>query len=248
MGLEGRSAIVTGGASGIGRAIALRLARDGADVAILDLDGEGASATASAIGALGRRGLGLEADVSDGSAVASAIGRARRELGPPSILVNDAGYGEIVPFVEMSEERWDRMIAVHLKGAFHCTRALLQGMIDAGWGRIVNVSSVAGLSGAMGFVHYSAAKAALLGFTKALAQEVGASGVTVNAIAPGLVDTPILRGAGLGDEMIAASVRRAPVRRIGVPEDIAAACAYVVSEDAGFLTGQVLSPNGGAYL
>jgi NAD(P)-dependent dehydrogenase (short-subunit alcohol dehydrogenase family) len=162
--------------------------------------------------------------------------------------VNDAGIADLTPFVEMSEERWDRMIAVHLKGAFNCTRAVLGDMVAAGWGRIVNISSVAGLRGGPGLTHYSAAKAGIIGLTKALAAEVGRSGITVNAIAPGLIDTPLLTGSGMPEAIIQAIVQQAPVGRIGTPDDIAAACAYLVSEEASFTTGQVLSPNGGGHL
>ncbi|MGH7818937.1 MAG: SDR family NAD(P)-dependent oxidoreductase, partial [Candidatus Binatia bacterium] len=196
----------------------------------------------------GRRALALRVDVADSGGVAEAVAKARRELGRIQILVNNAGIGEIAPLVQMTEAQWDRMIAVHLKGVFNCTRAVVEEMVASGWGRIVSTSSVAGLSGAPGFVHYSAAKAGILGFTKALSLELGATGVTVNAIAPGMIDTPILRKAAVTEEMIRRVVDRSPAKRIGRPEDIAAACAYIVSEEAGFLMGQVLSPNGGTYL
>ena len=242
-----RNAVVTGGASGIGRAISLRLASSGCDVAIWDLDGERAAKVAEEVKALGRRATALKVDVASFRDVEAAAARVRRELGPVTILVNDAGFGEIVPLAQMSESQWDRMIAVHLKGTFNCTRLLVQDMIDARWGRVVSISSVAGLKGAAGFVHYSAAKAGIAGFTKGLAFELGASGITVNAIAPGLIDTPILGDAGVQNETIAAIVRQTPVQRIGKPEDIAACCAYIVSDEASFLTGQVLSPNGGTH-
>jgi len=164
------------------------------------------------------------------------------------ILVNDAGIAGLVPLQDMSEEQWDRMIAVHLKGAFNCTRTILGDMLATGWGRIVNVSSVAGLSGAPELVHYSAAKAGLIGFTKALAAEVGPRGITVNAIAPGLIDTPLLQRSGWPDSLTRVIIAQNPIKRIGTPEDIAAACAYLVSEEASYVTGQVLSPNGGGYL
>ncbi len=240
-------AVVTGGASGIGRAICLRLAREGCNIAIWDRDISGAHRVGAEVGELGRRVLAVEVDVSSFSDVERAADRVRRDLGKVSILVNDAGFGEIVTVAQMSEAQWDKMIAVHLKGTFNCTRHLVQDMIDAHWGRIVNVSSVAGLRGAAGFVHYSAAKAGIAGFSKALALELGSSGVTVNAIAPGLIETPILKGSALRDETIAAMVRHTPVGRIGAPEDIAACCAYMVAEEASFLTGQVLSPNGGIH-
>jgi NAD(P)-dependent dehydrogenase (short-subunit alcohol dehydrogenase family) len=152
----------------------------------------------------------------------------------------------------MSEAQWDQMLDIHLKGTFNCTKAVVQDMIDAAWGRIINISSTAGLSGAAGLVHYSAAKAGIIGFTKALSQELGPMGITVNAIAPGLIETPILQKDGVITErmqkFIAMTANRAPVRRNGVPDDIAAACSYLVSEDASFCTGQVVSPNGGMYM
>ena len=247
MALKDRNAVVTGGASGIGRAIALRLARDGCNVAIWDRDVSGARRVAEEIGGLGRRSVAIEVDVSSLRDAESGADRVRRELGAVSILVNDAGYGEVVPLAQMSEAQWDKMIAVHLKGTFNCTRSVVHDMIDAHWGRIVSVSSVAGLKGAAGFVHYSAVKAGIAGFTKALALELGSTGITVNAIAPGLVDTPILKASSVRDETIAAIVRSTPVGRIGVPDDIAACCGYLVSEEASFLTGQILSPNGGSH-
>jgi NAD(P)-dependent dehydrogenase (short-subunit alcohol dehydrogenase family) len=251
MSLAGKNAVVTGGASGIGRGICLRLARDGANVAILDLDVAGAEKVAAEVTAVGRKALACQVDVVNRAQVDAAVERVRKELGPIHILVNDAGIGEFVPLAQMSEEQWDRMIAIHLKGTFNCTKAVVQDMLDAKWGRVVSISSVAGLGGGMGLVHYSAAKAGIIGFTKALAQELGPIGITVNAIAPGLIDTPIIRKSQLPEEqvrgVIETVVGRTPVRRIGVPDDIAAACAYLVSEEASFFTGQVVSPNGGLY-
>ncbi len=245
--LKDRSAIVTGGASGIGRAICLRLARDGCNVAIWDRDVSAARRVAQEVSTLGRRTLAVEVDVASFTDAEKAGERVRREIGNVAILVNAAGYAEIAPLAQMSEVQWDRMIAVHLKGTFNCTRVLLPEMIDEHWGRLVNVSSMVGLRGASGFVHYSAAKAGIAGFTKALALELGSAGITVNAIAPGLIDTPILKSLSVGDEVIAAIVSQTPVGRIGAPDDIAACCAYLVSEEASFMTGQVLSPNGGLY-
>src|SRR5690349_4731773 len=200
MGLQGRVAVVTGGASGIGRSIVLRLAREGADVAIVDVDAAGAEDAAAAVRTAGRRAVAAAADVASGTSVASAADRVRAALGRVHVLVNDAGIASFVPLLQMREEEWDRLIAVHLKGTFHCTRAFLPDMIDARWGRVVNVSSVAGLNGGgPGLTHYAAAKAAIVGFTKALALEVGPFGITVNAIAPGLVDTPLLARSMPGD-------------------------------------------------
>ena len=242
-----RTAVVTGGASGIGRAIVLRLARDGADAAILDLDAVGAERVAAEVRALGRRALATTVDVVDPRSVAAAVERVHADLGPARILVNDAGIADFTPLLQMTEAGWDRMLAVHLKGTFNCTRAFLPDMLTAGFGRVINIASVAGLRGAPGLTHYSAAKAGIIGFTKALAAEVGAQGVTVNAIAPGLIDTPLLRRSAMPEAFIDAIVKQTPVGRIGRPDDIAAACAYLASDEASFCTGQVLSPNGGGH-
>jgi len=248
MSLTGRNAVVTGGGSGIGRSIALRLARDGAHVAVIDLNGAGAEAVARDIGAAGGRALALEVDVSRAADITGGAARVRRELGAIHILINDAGICEFVPFAQMTEAQWERTLTVNLTSMFHCAKAVLPDMIAAGWGRIVNLSSVAGLNGgAPALVHYAASKSGVLGFTKALALEVGPSGITVNAIAPGLIDTPMVRTAQTPQAIFDATKERTPMRRIGRPEDIAAACAYLVSEDASFVTGQVLSPNGGTY-
>jgi len=243
-----RNAIVTGGGSGIGRAICMRLARDGTDVAILDVNHAGAEETARGIRELGRRAAPISVDVADSEAVNRAVSDAKREFGALQILVNVAGVGEFASFLEMTEAQWDRMIAVHLKGTFNCAKAAVGDMIDSGWGRIVNTASVAGLNGGgPGLAHYSAAKAGIIGFTKALSHELGPMGITVNAIAPGLIDTPMIRQSGRADALIQYTRERTPMRRVGTPEDIAAACAYLVAEDAGFITGQIISPNGGAY-
>jgi 2-hydroxycyclohexanecarboxyl-CoA dehydrogenase len=249
MSLAGRVAVITGGASGIGRSICLRLARDGADIAVFDLNRTGALQTAHEVEQLGRRAAAIEVDVAHAARVSAALAEVRRQLGPVQILVNDAGICEFAPFVEMSEALWDRMIAVHVKGAFHCARAVIPDMQAASWGRIVNLSSVAGLNGGgPGLVHYATAKAAIIGFTKSLAREIGPLGITVNAIAPGLIDTPMIRAAKVPEAIIQRTATETPMRRVGVPDDIAAACAYLVSSDASFLTGQVISPNGGTYL
>jgi 2-hydroxycyclohexanecarboxyl-CoA dehydrogenase len=249
MDLDGKRAAVSGAGSGIGRAIALRLAQLGIEVAVLDLDRTGAEETASAIGTAGSRGLALETDVSDSAAVAAAVAAVHQHLGRVQIVVNVAGFGAFAKLAEMTEEQWDRMIAVHLKGTFNCTRAFLPDLLEAGWGRIVNTASVAGLSGGgPGLSHYAAAKGGIIAFTKAIASELGPSGITANCIAPGLIDTPMIRQGIVSDELFRVAVQGAPVRRIGQPEDIAAAVAYVVSEEASFLTGQVISPNGGRYM
>jgi NAD(P)-dependent dehydrogenase (short-subunit alcohol dehydrogenase family) len=251
MGLAGRNAVVTGGASGIGRGISLRLAHEGANVAIFDLNLAGAENVADEIRVRGRKALACPVDVTNRAQIDAAVAQTRKQLGPIHILVNDAGIGNFILLSEMTEAQWDQMIAIHLKGTFNCTKACVQDMLDAKWGRVVNISSTAGLGGAAGLTHYSAAKAGIIGFTKALAQELGPMGITVNAIAPGLIDTPILlkdgRISGRMQKFIDVTAQRSPVRRVGAPEDIAAACAYLTAPDASFITGQVVSPNGGMY-
>jgi 2-hydroxycyclohexanecarboxyl-CoA dehydrogenase len=243
-----KTAVVTGGASGIGRAIALRLARDGADVAILDLDAAGAERVAREVTALGRRAAAVETDVASSASVARAVERVHEALGAAAILVNDAGICSFTPLAQMTEEAWDRMIAVHLKGTFTCTRALMDDMIAARWGRIVNISSVAGIRGAPTLAHYGAAKAGVIGFTQAVALEIGPLGITVNAIAPGLIDTPLLKSSKMPEAMIEYAIGQTAVGRIGLPDDIASAAAWLVSEEASFVTGQVVSPNGGTLV
>jgi 2-hydroxycyclohexanecarboxyl-CoA dehydrogenase len=238
--LAGRVSIVTGGASGIGRAIALRLARDGADVAVFDLDHDGAESVAAEVRAAGRRALAYDVDVASLEAMDAAVGRVRSELGPVTIAIANAGYGEVAPVERMTEAQWDRMMAVHAKGTFTLVRACLADMRAAKWGRVVATSSVAGLEGSANLVHYGAAKAAIVGFVK--------EGITVNAIAPGLIETPILERSGITARAIDFLVRRSAVGRAGKPDDIAAACAYLVSEEASFFTGQVMSPNGGLHV
>jgi 2-hydroxycyclohexanecarboxyl-CoA dehydrogenase len=243
-----RTAVVTGGASGIGRGIALRLAADGADVAIWDLDEKGAHHVAGEIEALGRRAIGRKLDVSRFDDVLRVADETRHALGALTIVVNNAGIGKIAKLINLSEADWDQMIDVHMKGTFACSKAVVKDMLDAKWGRIVNISSIAGLMGVRNMVHYAAAKAGIIGFTKALAQDLGRSGITVNAIAPGVIETPILAKADMTEEMVHGMVRGTPLGRAGKPEDIAAACSYLASEEAGFITGQVISPNGGMWM
>jgi NAD(P)-dependent dehydrogenase (short-subunit alcohol dehydrogenase family) len=246
MSLQGRIALVSGGGSGIGRATAIRLAEDGADSVVLDVNLDGARETATRLEKLGRRAVAQRADVTRSDEVRAAVEQAERTLGPIDVLVNNAGLAWQATFLEMSEADWDRMLAVHLKGAYNCTRAVLPGMLERRWGRIVSLSSIAGLGGTGRSVAYATAKAALIGFTKSLAREVAPHGITVNAVAPGFIATPLTstwpadRRARVAEET--------PVRREGTPEDIAHAIAYLASEEASFVTGQVLSPNGGRYM
>src|SRR5262245_862875 len=248
MTLARRPALVSGGGSGIGRAVAHRLAGVGAAVTVLDVDGAKASAVAAELSDAGVAAHAVAADVADGAAVRAAVESARAGLGAIHVLVCSAGIAGFSPLTTMTEAEWDRMLAVHLRGTFLVTRAVLPDMLEAGWGRIVTISSVGGLRGGPNLTHYAAAKAGVIGFTKALALEVGSRGVTANAIAPGLVDTPMLRGSGIPPELLEQSRRQIPVGRLGTPNDVAAACTFLVSEEAGFVTGQVVSPNGGGWL
>ena len=246
MTLQGRVALITGGGSGIGRSSALRLARAGSDVAVLDLNLDGAKQTAAQVSTLGRRSVALEANVVNSGEVRAAAARLEQELGPVDILMNNAGLAWLVSFPDMTEEEWDRLLSVHVKGAFNCTKAVVDGMIARRWGRIINTASIAGLGGMGRSVAYATAKAGLIGFTKGLARELAPYGVTVNAVAPGFIDTPMTDT--WPPELRAQRVASIPVGRVGLPEDIAEAVAYLASEEASYMTGQVVSPNGGSYM
>lgn len=229
-----KTAVVTGGGSGIGRAVVDRLRAGGYHVASIDLapnDDE----------------FAFTADVTDRAQVDAALGSVRTQLGPVTILVNAAGLDGFSRFSDITFEQWQRVIDVNLNGVFHCIQAVLPDMVDAGWGRIVNISSSSTHSGAPYMAHYVAAKSAVNGLTKTLALEYGPAGITVNAVPPGFIDTPMLRAAEargyLGD--IQATIDATPVRRMGRPEDIAAACAFLISDEAGYITGQILGVNGG---
>ena len=245
MSLRGKVAVVTGSGSGIGRAIALQLAQDGAVLSVWDLNQEGAERTVAMIEKAGGRAIGCAIDASAERDIAEAVTRTRAELGPVTILVNNAGITGFCAFLDIAVEAWDRMIQVNLRGPFLCTRAVLPDMLAAGWGRIVNISSSSAQTGARAMAHYAASKGGVIGFTKALAIELAAKGITVNNIPPGFVDTPMLRGSPIDIEAAAAV---APMKRPGKPEDIAAACSYLVSEAANYVTGHTLSVNGGRYL
>jgi len=229
-----KTAVVTGGGSGIGRAIADRLRADGYHVATIDLNPSDDE-------------FAQTADVTDREQVEAALSAIRAQLGPVAILVNAAGLDGFTRFTDITFEEWQKVVDVNLNGVFHCIQAVLPDMVDGGWGRIVNISSSSTHSGTPYMSHYVAAKSAVNGLTKSPALEYGPAGITVNAVPPGFIDTPMLRNAEargrLGD--VQATIDATPVRRIGKPEDIAAACAFLISEEAGYITGQILGVNGG---
>jgi 3-oxoacyl-[acyl-carrier protein] reductase len=240
--LAGRVALVTGAASGIGRACAFRLAADGATVGCLDRDGRGAETVATAIADAGGRAIPLDADIVDPAAVAAAIDRLTAETGAVGILINNAGVPGEGRFVDIDFADWRRVLDVHVDGTFHVTKAVLPGMTAAGWGRIVTIASEAVWLGNHS-VQYVTAKAALVGFTRALAHQLAPSGILVNAVAPGPVDTPMLRdndAAAIEAEL--ASVR---IGRFLEPDEIAATIAFLAGPGGDPYVGQVLSPNGG---
>jgi 3-oxoacyl-[acyl-carrier protein] reductase len=247
--MSGRVAIVTGSARGIGAATAVRLAADGHAVAVLDLDEESCADTVATIEKAGGRALGLGADVSDADQVAAAVERVAAELGPPAVLVNNAGVIRDNLLFKMTDEDWDTVLRVHLRGAFLMSRATQRYMTEARWGRIVNLSSTSAL-GNRGQANYAAAKAGMQGFTKTLAFELGPFGVTVNAVAPGFIvtDMTAATAARIGmdfEELQQRNAAEIPVRRVGRPEDIAHTVAFFVSEAAGFVSGQVIYVAGG---
>jgi 3-oxoacyl-[acyl-carrier protein] reductase len=244
-----RVAIVTGAARGIGAATALRLARDGHAVAVLDLEEGACAGTVEAVTAAGGRAVAVGVDVSKADQVEAAVARVVAELGAPTILVNNAGIIRDNLLFKMTEDDWDAVMSVHLRGAFLMTRAVQAHMTQEKWGRVVNLSSSSAL-GNRGQANYSAAKAGLQGFTKTLAIELGRFGVTANAVAPGFIQTEMTRATAerIGvsfDDFIAHSASQIPVQRVGQPEDIAATIAFLCSEEAGFVSGQVIYVAGG---
>lgn len=244
-----RVAIVTGGARGIGAAISTRLAADGLSVAVLDLDEGACGPVVAAVAEAGGTASAVGVDVADEAAVTSAVDQVAAELGPPTVLVNNAGILRDNLLFKMSVPDWDAVMGVHLRGAFLMSRAVQKHMVDAQWGRIVNLSSTSAL-GNRGQVNYSAAKAGLQGFTKTLALELGKFGVTANAVAPGFIETEMTKATAerMGvsfDDFKAAVAAATPVGRVGQPADIAAMVAFFVSEEAGYVSGQVVYVAGG---
>lgn len=245
-----RVAVVTGGASGMGESTCHELGRRGHKVAVMDLNGDGARRVSEELRANGVDSLGIAVDVTDRAAVEEVFAKVRTELGPVHILVTSAGLVDFAPFLEISPESWQRLLEVNLNGTFHCAQLAIPDMLEAGWGRIVMISSSSAQRGSPGMAHYAASKGALISFTRSLAREYGPSGITVNNIPPSGIETPMQRqsqAAGFlpPNEQMAASI---PVGHLGTGDDIAAAVGFLCSEEAGFITGQTLGVNGGAVM
>jgi len=240
---------VTGGARGIGRAISLALAADGRAVAVGDLLDDEAQSVAGEVVAAGGEAIAVSVDVTDGAAVRAAVARVEGELGAVDILVNNAGWDELKPFVDTGEAFWEQVIDVNYKGCLRLCQTALPGMAERGWGRVVNIGSDAARVGSSLESVYSGAKGAIIAFTKTIAREFARSGVTANTVCPGPTDTPMLAGiveaAEDAEKVIKAMTRAVPMKRVGRPEEVAAAVRFFASEDAGFVTGQTLSVSGG---
>jgi 3-oxoacyl-[acyl-carrier protein] reductase len=244
--LDGKVALITGAASGIGKAVAELFAREGASVGIMDLNGDQAQAVAREIASSGGKTAAAAADVSDEAQVKAAHAEIVSKLGDVDILMNNAGIDTTCELESMSTEMWDRMIAVHLKGTFLCSREVLPAMRRKKWGRIINVSSQLAHKGAPTMVHYCAAKAGIMGFTKSLAYEVAKDGITVNSINPGPVNTPLL--LGLPQDWLERKKSELPIGRFGEVGEIAPAVLLLASDEGSFFIGASVNPNGGDYM
>jgi 2-hydroxycyclohexanecarboxyl-CoA dehydrogenase len=244
MPLTGKVAVVTGAARGLGRAIALRLAIEGADVSVWDLNLEGASETVKLIREQGRKAIACGGSSAKADHIAKAVADTHAELGKVAILVNNAARSPFCKFADITESVWDDLMATNLKGPFLCCQAMIPDMLAARWGRIINISSSSAQTGSVSQTHYAASKAGVIGFTKSLAQEFATSGITANAICPGFINTEGLRESPVDIEAFAPST---PMKRSGRPENIAAAVAYLASNEADYVNGHTLSVNGGRY-
>jgi 2-hydroxycyclohexanecarboxyl-CoA dehydrogenase len=248
--MSNRVALVTGGGQGIGQAISAVLGSKGFQVAVADLNAETAQATARSITDAGGTALAVPADITDSASVRAAVKTVASELGPVEVVVNNAGWDDFMSFVDTTEEFWDRILDINFKGALRVIHAVVPGMTERGWGRVINIGSDAGRVGSSLEAVYSGAKGGIIAFTKTLAREVASMGVTANTVCPGPTDTPALRkfadDSGQDAERVISGMTRAvPMRRLAQPADIAAAVAFFASEDAGYITGQTLSVSGG---
>ena len=247
--MTGRVALVTGGGSGIGREICLGLAGAGRRVAATDLRGDAAQETAELVTAAGGQAIAVAIDVADATSVAAGVEHVSTELGAVEVLVNCAGWDVLMPFLDTDEDFWDRVIEINYKGALRTIHACLPAMLEARWGRIVNIGSDAARVGSSLEAVYSGAKGAVISFTKTIAREVARAGITANTVCPGPTDTPLLdeivSASDDGERVIGAMARAVPMKRVGQPSEVASAVVYLASEDAGFVTGQTLSVSGG---
>ena len=246
MTLEGRISLITGAAQGIGKEIALELARAGSDIAVSDILFDKAEKTVREIEALNRRAKAYHMDVSDTDKVHQTVNQIIENFGKIDILINNAGITRDSLLIRMKREDWDKVLSINLTGVFNCTQAVLRGMLKQRYGRIVNIASVVGLMGNAGQSNYAASKAAIIGFSKSIAREIASRGITVNVIAPGYIDTPMTQR--LPDEVKKGFLNQIPIPRLGLPQDIAKGVAFLVSDDAEYITGQVLNINGGMYM